>query len=279
MKCFPMFNPMVIRGKILRYVSIIAMVATLCCSCAPLMKSAAPTTLRVMTYNIHHGEGLDGKLDLSRIAELINRERADIVALQEVDKGVRRTAGRDIPAELAALTGLTAVFSNNFPFQGGEYGNAVLTRFPIKRWNNHHYKMLRAGEQRGVLTLRLDVHGRDVVLMNTHIDFRGGDAERWQNIGEIESLAAELGGAALILCGDFNDTPGSRVHQRLSETFTDSWATVGVGDGFGFPADKPVKRIDYIWVCKTGSLKPINAWLTPSDASDHLPLIVEFELR
>lgn len=279
MKCFPMFNPMVIRGKILRYVSIIAMVATLCCSCAPLMKSAAPTTLRVMTYNIHHGEGLDGKLDLSRIAELINRERADIVALQEVDKGVRRTAGRDIPAELASLTGLTAVFSNNFPFQGGEYGNAVLTRFPIKRWNNHHYKMLRAGEQRGVLKLTLDVHGREVVLMNTHIDYRSDDAERWQNIGEIESLAAAHGDAPLILCGDFNDTPGSRVHQRLSETFTDSWATVGVGDGFGFPADKPVKRIDYIWVCKTGSLKPINAWLTPSDASDHLPLIVEFELR
>ena len=58
-------------------------------------KSAAPVTLRVMTYNIHHGEGLDGRVDTARIAELIKQERADIVALQEVDKGVRRTALRD----------------------------------------------------------------------------------------------------------------------------------------------------------------------------------------
>ena len=61
-------------------------------------------TFRVMTYNIHHGEGLDGKVDLLRIAQLIQAEGADIVALQEVDKGVERTQRRDLPAELAALT-------------------------------------------------------------------------------------------------------------------------------------------------------------------------------
>src|SRR5678810_85346 len=110
----------------------------------PGCSTAEPTnqaTFRVMTYNIHHGEGLDGKVDLLRIAELIKREGADIVALQEVDKGTQRTARRDFPEELAALTGMTAVFSNNFAFEGGEYGNAVLTRFPIKRWTNLHYHM------------------------------------------------------------------------------------------------------------------------------------------
>src|SRR5688572_31668602 len=90
-------------------------------------------TFRVMTYNIHHGEGMDGKVDLERIAALIQNEQADIVALQEVDKGVERTARRDLGAELARLTGMQCVFSNNYHFQGGEYGNAVLTRFPIKQ--------------------------------------------------------------------------------------------------------------------------------------------------
>src|SRR5439155_26275097 len=114
---------------------------------------------------IHHGEGLDGKIDLMRISQLITSEGADVVALQEVDRGVARTARRDFPAELAALTGMKCVFNNNYDYQNGEYGNAVLSRFPVKSWTNTHYKMLREGEQRGILRLVLDVHGRDVVFM------------------------------------------------------------------------------------------------------------------
>jgi endonuclease/exonuclease/phosphatase family metal-dependent hydrolase len=142
---------------------------------------AAEPTLRVMTYNIHHGEGLDKRLDLERIAALIKQSGAEIVALQEVDRGVERTARRDLPAELAKLTGMTAVFENNFPFQGGEYGNAVLTKFPVKSKKNLHYKMLQVGEQRGVLSVVLDVRGRDVLFVNTHLDYRPNDAERLMN--------------------------------------------------------------------------------------------------
>ena len=235
--------------------------------------------IRVMTYNIHHGEGLDGKVDLARIAELIKQEHSDIVALQEVDKGVARTARRDLTAELAALTGMTGVFSNNFHYQGGEYGNAVLTRFPVKRWSNQHYKMLRVGEQRGILILTLDVHGRELVFMNTHIDSRADDAERWLNVDEIEALEKQHRNQPIILCGDFNDVPGSRVYQRMSETFQDTWAQVGQGNGFGFPANKPTKRIDYLWISKDKALVPLKAWIPESKASDHLPVVAEFELR
>src|SRR5580765_2732476 len=136
------------------------------CHSAP--KPGQSKTFRVMTYNIHHGEGMDGKVDLLRISDVIRREQADILALQEVDKGVARTARRDLPAELAALTGMTCVFSNNFHYQGGEYGNAVLTRFPLVRWTNSHYKMIRPGEQRGLLQLTLRVYGRELVFMDTH---------------------------------------------------------------------------------------------------------------
>jgi len=247
------------------------------CHSAP--QDTAPRTFRVMTYNIHHGAGLDGKIDFQRIADLIKREQADIVALQEVDRGVQRTARRDCPAELAALTGMTCVFSNNFHFQGGEYGNAVLTRFPVKRWTNRHYRMLRPDEQRGLLQLALDLGGRELVFLNTHIDFRGDDAERLSNVAEMLEVTKAWRGRPIILCGDFNDTPGSRVHQKLARAFTDTWLAAGLGDGFTIPAQKPNKRIDFIWLSRGSSLEPVRAWVPESQASDHLPVVTEFRWR
>ncbi len=247
--------------------------------CHSATKEATPRTFRVMTYNIHHGAGLDGKIDLQRIADLIKREQADIVALQEVDRGVERTARRDCPAELAALTGLTCVFSNNFRFQGGEYGNAVLTRFPVKRWTNRHYKMLRPDEQRGLLQVMLELRGREMVFMDTHVDFRADDTERLANVAELLEVLLAYHGRPIILCGDFNDTPGSRTHQRLAQEFTDTWTVVGAGDGLTIPAEKPRKRIDYIWLSKDAGIEPLKAWVPRSDASDHLPVVAEFRFR
>ena len=277
-----MLQPQVPRRDVMRSLTLLLLAACLwsgCQSATDQTKSSVGKTFRVMTYNIHHGESLDGKVDLLRIAELIKREGADIVALQEVDKGVERTARRDLPEELAALTGMTCVFSNNYGYQGGEYGNAVLTKFPVVRWTNRHYKMLRPGEQRGILQLVLNVHGREIVFMNTHIDYRPEDSERWSNVGEIEELAKQNANRPMIVCGDFNDTPESRVCCRIGETFNDTWALIGQGDGFTIPAANPRKRIDYIWISKDKSLVPLKAWVPQSDASDHLPVAAEFELR
>jgi endonuclease/exonuclease/phosphatase family metal-dependent hydrolase len=243
----------------------------------PKQSAATAVTFRVMTFNIHHGRGLDDQVNLERIAALIQSEQADVVALQEVDKGVARTARRDLPAELAALTGLTAVFSNNFHFQGGEYGNAILTKFPVTQWQNRHYQMLRVGEQRGLLQATLNIRGREVLLLNTHIDYRGDDAERWMNVAEIETVARQHPNQPIILCGDFNDTPGSRVHRRLSETFFDVWELAGAGPGFTFPAAEPTKRIDFIWLSRSPGMKARRAWVPQTDASDHLPVVAEFQ--
>jgi endonuclease/exonuclease/phosphatase family metal-dependent hydrolase len=254
------------------------MLALCVAGCQTAGKAATTNTFRVMTYNIHHGEGLDRKVDLPRIADLIKHEQADIVALQEVDKGVERTARRDCPAELAALTGMTCVFSNNYHFQGGEYGNAVLTRFPIKRWTNHHYKMLRPGEQRGLLQIVLDVHGRELVFLDTHVDFRGNDTERLLNADEIAEAIQPYRGRPMILCGDFNDTPESRTCQKIAQQFTDTWKAAGAGDGFSIPAEKPRKRIDYIWTSKEPALEALKVWVPESEASDHRPVVAEFKL-
>ncbi len=254
--------------------------ALLLCGVAGALAAVAgtPVTLRVMSYNIHHGEGLDQKLDLDRIAKLITDQRADIVGLQEVDRGCERTQKRDLPAELARLTGLTVHFEKNIPYQGGEYGNAVLTRFPIKHARNTHYQMLRPGEQRGVLQLVLDVQGRDVLFLNTHIDYRPDDSERVLNVDELKAITAAAGGMPVIMVGDFNATPESRTIARIKAFMTDAWDRVGQGDGFTIPVRTPRKRIDYIWIT-AASIEPRSIEVLPSEASDHLPLIAELKLK
>ena len=232
-----------------------------------------------MTFNIHHGEGLDGQVNLARIAEVIRQAGADLVALQEVDKGVLRTDRRDLPAELAVLTGLKSVFSNNFHFQGGEYGNAVLTRFPVLSATNSHYQMLRTNEQRGLLQVTVEVFGRPVVFMNTHIDYRRDDTERLLNVREIEAVAGQNTATPVVLCGDFNDVPDSRVHQQLKKTFTDTWEEASRATGWTYPAGNPRKRIDYVWVSKTAEIQVVGARVLESDASDHCPLLVELRFK
>jgi endonuclease/exonuclease/phosphatase family metal-dependent hydrolase len=265
------------RGLLLGLALLVATLGFTGCTTSSPRK--APVRLRVMTFNIHHGEGLDGKVDLARIAALIQQEQADLVALQEVDKGVLRTDQRDLPGELAQLTGMTAVFANNHRVQGGEYGNAILSRFPVLGMTNLHYQMLRPSEQRGLLQAEVNVHGRPLVFMSTHIDYRPNDAERWSNVGEMEATVQGYAGKTVILGGDFNDRPDSRVYERLSQTFTDVWTAAGQGDGFTFPANAPDRRIDYLWIPKTDALHPVKAWVPATDASDHRPLVVELEWR
>ena len=229
---------------------------------------------RVMTFNIHHGVGPDGQLDLKRVAALINTQRVDIVGLQEVDRGVARSERRDLIAELAKLTGMNFYFDKNIDYQGGQYGNAVLSRFPIVSATNTHYQMLRKGEQRGLLQLVLDVRGRKLLLMNTHLDYRRDDTERLMNIKQIKESIANYPGLPVILCGDFNDSPATRTYERLGEFLNDAWNKIGKGRGSTIPSGTPLKRIDYIWYSK--GLAPVSASVPASKASDHLPVLVEF---
>ncbi len=256
------------RLSFLRYLTFLAGAVTAGCASRPERASAAECT--VLTYNIHHGEGTDGRLDLERIAQLIQAAGADLVALQEVDRGVTRTQRRDLPAELGKLTGLTPLFANNYAFDGGEYGNAILTRYPVRWWSNHHFQMIRPGEQRGLLQAVVDVKGREVVFLSTHLDHRPDDAERLSCVPEILSALSAQGTRPVLLCGDFNDTPESRVIARLSEAFRDGWAAVGQGPGPTYPSEGPVKRIDYIWL--RGPVQPVSAEVITSEASDHAAL-------
>jgi len=125
------------------------LIGLLSCGLSPTWGQSAskvPLVLRVLSYNIHHGEGVDGKLDLERIARVISSVQPDIVALQEVDLLVARSQSIDQPRELARLTGMHSVFGANIDLQGGKYGNAVLARESISQSHNHLLPNIQQGE-------------------------------------------------------------------------------------------------------------------------------------
>jgi endonuclease/exonuclease/phosphatase family metal-dependent hydrolase len=189
---------------------------SLCALWALCGKSAfaeLPDEIRVITYNIHHGEGTDGRIDLERIAGVLNAEKPDLVAVNEVDQGTNRTHKIDMPAELSRLTGIKAVFEKNIDHDGGKYGNAVLSRLPIRRHENHKLPSNYEGEQRGVLEVELGEEDSDETLLflATHLDYRPDDAERMASVKKIEEIVANRKEQPIILAGDLNASPDSRV--------------------------------------------------------------------
>ena len=240
-------------------------------------------TFRVMSYNIQHGRGLDGEVNLERIAGVIRRENACLVGLQEVDRGTRRTDRRDLTAELAELTGMKGIFRNNHPAHGGEYGNANLTKHPHSAVANTHLPMVGTREQRGVLQMVVTVHGRDILFLNTHIAHRrDGEPER---LASVETFArilrdnAEGDNLPVIFVGDFNDIPGGATIDAMEKLLVDVWPLAGEGDGFTIPVLEPRRRIDYVWISRDAPFEPVRAWVPHTEASDHLPVVVEFAFR
>ena len=132
----------------------------------------APATVRVLTYNIHHGEGMDGVFDLSRLAAVMEQAQPDLVALQEVDLSTQRASGVNQLAELERLTGMYAQFGKAMNFEGGDYGVAVLSRWPLLSAQNQPLPSFPNREPRTALTVRVRA-GADGPLLqftSTHLD-------------------------------------------------------------------------------------------------------------
>lgn len=260
------------RRRVIRALLASTLLATLLAAIGAVPAAGqAPEPLRIMTFNIHHGEGMDGRLDLDRIAKVIVDARADIVGLQEVDRGVERTKSRDILEELADLTGLRYAFGKNIDLQGGDYGNALLSRFPIVSEGNRLLEPLGGGEQRGVLQTVLDVFGRRVLVLTTHFDHRRDSAQRPRSAEQMRDMVAQWGDGPVVMLGDFNDVPGSAAYETLTAVARDAWTVVGKDEGYTIPVAKPTRRID--WILMRG-LTPGEGQVIRTDASDHLPVLV-----
>jgi len=248
-------------------------------------RAELPRDIRIVTYNIHHGEGVDRKFDLKRIANLLLAVEPHIVALQEVDQRTTRASGVDQPAELETLTGMKVVFGRNIDFEGGGYGTAVLTKLPVRKAESVKLKSFYPPtptnpEQRGVQVLELgEKGGPGLLFLCTHLDYREPDDERMHSATTINELVAKRGDDLAILAGDLNAEPGS----APIEEFRKEWKIAGMQSDakpqaaaplLTFPADKPAKWIDYVLV------RPAEKWevvevrvIEEAVASDHRPLL------
>ncbi|WP_053365690.1 endonuclease/exonuclease/phosphatase family protein [Bacillus sp. FJAT-27245] len=239
------------------------------------------TPIKVMSYNIHHGVGIDNVLDLGRIAGLIDEEGADIVALQEVDRHFgARSNFEDQAKKLAYLLGYHYVYAANLdlnPLEDGanrrQYGTAVLSKYPIIHSQNYFLPSF-GQEQRGLLETTINVKGNQIRVYNTHL---GLDVpQRLAQVTEIKKIVAAKKTPA-ILIGDLNAEPESDEIRLLLEgsNFIDVFENIDSVNTF--PVEDPRIRIDYIF--SSLGLKVSNQYVVYSTYSDHLPVVADFELE
>lgn len=234
------------------------------------------TRLTVLSYNIHHAEGVDGKLDLARIANVIRTANPDLVALQEVDDRTKRTGTVNQTEELGRLTGMRAVFAQAMSYQGGGYGQAILSRWPIQQRSVVTLPQQPDREPRISVVARLKVNGTgpEIVFAGTHLEhqleeIRVQQARRLHQILSTNTVPT-------IVAGDFNSIPESAPMQIFANGWTDA---AGSDPQPTIPSAAPKKRIDYIL------LHPVSAWrvirtevLSEAVASDHRALLTVLEL-
>ena len=243
-----------------------------------------PTTITAMTYNIHHGEGTDGKLDLERIAGVIRAAHPDLVALQEVDRKTERTGGVDQAAELGRLTGMRAYFGKATDFSGGEYGNAILSKLPVAKIVNTPLPTTPELEGRAVLAAHVALttpttSGADLLFYSTHFQSgRAGTPDRLNAAARVGELVAAQPDLPALLGGDLNARPASPPMVALAQDW--QGATTATAQTPTLPAHSPRARIDYILH------RPAPAWRLIQEtiidepvASDHRPVVQVFEFR
>lgn len=168
--------------------------------------------IRVASFNIAAGK----VSDMTAIAKAIRAMNVDVVALQEVDKLTARSGRVDQAAELAKLTGMQAVFGRAIDFDGGEYGLAFLSRYPL---HDAVIYPLPSGqrEQRIAFSAKVDVpeFPAPITLFNTHLDTKEDPTMRLDQVRELNDRTIEVRGIKLLF-GDMNDVPGSVTWLELS---------------------------------------------------------------
>ena len=233
-------------------------------------------SIRVMSFNIHHGRGVDDRLDLARVAAEIRNSGAGIVGLQEVDRHwSERSELADQAAELARALRMHVVYGANLdldPRNPGEprrqYGNAVLSGVPIRAWRNTLLPRTGNFEQRGLLEALITVRRVQVQVFTTHLQ-HNSQPERMAQIAAIREVIGTRQ-ESVVLTGDLNARPDTPEIEAITEDLVDAWTEAGVGSGYTYPAENPTARFDY--VLHSDDVRTCTAAVFCTHAADHLPV-------
>ena len=262
--------------------AVIALVAAGCATPTPKPDTPAARDIRVLVFNIHAGKDAAGKSNLEGVADLAKSVDADLVLLQEVDRGTKRSGGVDQLQVMSQRSGFAPAFGRSLDYDGGQYGIAALSRAGIVAHFTEGLPVQpsqeRAGgsrEPRAALVAVARTPLGNITALNTHLDASREETYRLQEVEHVLALVArsQKSGMPVMAGGDFNAEPGSQVHKRvLASGLRDGWLECGTGEGLTYPADKPIKRIDYLFLA--APLRCSSARVIETAISDHRPLLV-----
>ncbi len=230
--------------------------------------------IRVLSYNILHGETLKGDFDLDRIAQVIKSVNPDLVALQEVDFFTNRVGNIDLATELGLRTGLAPLFGQAMPYDGGEYGEGILSRFSFLSTQNHALSAQQGKEPRAALEVNVILKSGDTIrFVGTHLDHTG-ETDRITQVKQLNQYFTK-DSRPTILAGDLNARPESETMAILFTEWTKSFSE----DIPTIPSTDPKVKIDYVL------FRPAKRWkvletrvIDERIASDHLPVLSVLEL-
>lgn len=228
--------------------------------------------MRVVSWNVHRCIGTDKEYRPDRIVEVLMKLNADVIALQEVDSSLRADDEQDQLSYIASRLGMCAEMGPTLSLDYGAYGNAVLSRWPILEREEHDLSY-RKFEPRGAICVRLECPAGALRVVNTHLGLK-----YWERAFQIDRVLSELvwvDDSLTVLLGDFNEWfPYSGNALRLRRAFQRSPRMPT------FPAPWPQFALDRIFFSRAPKAVSFRA---PRDnltrvASDHLPLIAEFDV-
>lgn len=235
--------------------------------------SSVKVPVKVLSYNIRRGIPMTGTaIDLQGTADVIKAIQPDLVSLSEVDRYTKRSGSTvDQAKELGRLTGMYYYFTRAMAYDGGEYGDAVLSRYPILDSTRIALPIAVAGsETRSVAMITVEVEGIKFNFAATHLDHLGAEDNRILQANTLVKDVVPGISLPLILAGDLNALPASQTIGILKQQFTMGC----INCAYTFPADKPDRTIDYIMYKPANHFRVMSYGpVTGKLASDHLPLV------
>ncbi|MDQ0256314.1 endonuclease/exonuclease/phosphatase family metal-dependent hydrolase [Evansella vedderi] len=238
--------------------------------------------IKVLTFNIHHGKGLDKMVNLRRISNVIKSSKANIIGLNEVDKHFSKRSDYEDQAQwLAKDLNMEYVFGPAITLRGKgqssirQYGNALLTQFPIIKSKNHPFDFLpRVVEDRALLEVDIKVNNRILTIFVTHLSLAPFLHQK-QTQFILETVAAC--NYVPIMMGDWNMKPFSKswrlITSQLKDTNTDHKSN------FTFPSRRPTMKLDYIFVNPQVEVLNAGSYAYDLQASDHLPFLATLKIN